>query len=176
MVITTQIKWDYPVHYYKNKMAAHAGQPTPWTLGLAGDFSLQWRHNGRDGVSNHQPHNCVLDQADIKENIKALCHWPLWGEFTGDQWIPRTKGQLHRKCFHLMMSSCFCQPSWWRIWHITWHGLTLIPAWISNYIQSKMWDKITHPFLNFNGTTVEVWQWISNFISHFTVITYPSWD
>ena len=28
----------------------------------------------------------------IKENIKAPRHWPLWGEFTGHQWIPRTKG------------------------------------------------------------------------------------
>ena len=32
-------------------------------------------------------------QAQIKENIKAPCHWPLCGEFTGDRWIPRTKGQ-----------------------------------------------------------------------------------
>ena len=32
-------------------------------------------------------------QAQIKENIKALRHWPLWGEFTGDRWIPCTKGQ-----------------------------------------------------------------------------------
>ena len=32
-------------------------------------------------------------QAQMKENIKALRHWPLWGEFTGDRWIPRTKGQ-----------------------------------------------------------------------------------
>ena len=32
-------------------------------------------------------------QAKIKENIKAPRHWPLLGEFTGDQWIPRTKGQ-----------------------------------------------------------------------------------
>ena len=23
--------------------------------------SLQWRHNGRDGVSNHQPHDCLLN-------------------------------------------------------------------------------------------------------------------
>ena len=27
-----------------------------------------------------------------------------------------------------------------------------------------MWDEITHPFPNFNGVTVEVWQWISNSI------------
>ena len=26
-------------------------------LGL---FSLQWRHNGRDSASNHQPHDCLL--------------------------------------------------------------------------------------------------------------------
>ena len=32
-------------------------------------------------------------QAQIKENIKAPRHWPLWGEFTGDRWIRRTKGQ-----------------------------------------------------------------------------------
>ena len=37
-----------------------------------------------------------------------------------------------------------------------------------------MWDEITYPFSNFNGCTVEVWEWISNFIPHFTghVITY----
>ena len=23
-------------------------------------LTLQWRHNGRDGVSNHQPHDCLL--------------------------------------------------------------------------------------------------------------------
>ena len=32
-------------------------------------------------------------QPKIKENIKAPCHWPLCGEFTGDRWIPLTKGQ-----------------------------------------------------------------------------------
>ena len=38
-------------------------------------------------------------QAQIKENIKAPPHWPLWGEFTGNRWIPRTKGQLIGKIF-----------------------------------------------------------------------------
>ena len=35
-------------------------------------------------------------------------------------------------------------------------GLTLIPAWIGNYMPSKVWNEITYPFLNFNGYTVEV--------------------
>ena len=32
-----------------------------------------------------------------------------------------------------------------------WHGLTLIPAWISNHIQCKMGDDITYPFSNFRN-------------------------
>ena len=32
-------------------------------------------------------------QAQINENIKAPRLWPLWGEFTVDQWISRAKGQ-----------------------------------------------------------------------------------
>ena len=39
------------------------------------------------------PKYLSLFKAQIKENIKAPRHWPLWGKFTGDRWIPRTKGQ-----------------------------------------------------------------------------------
>ena len=55
------------------------------------------------------------------------------------------------------------------------YRLTLIPAWMSNYIHHKVCDEITFPSPNFNGATVEVWEWISNFIMHFTghMITYP---
>ena len=58
--------------------------------------ALQWRHNDLDDVSNHRPHDCLFNRlfkTQIKENIKAPRHWPLGGEFTGDRWIPRTKGQ-----------------------------------------------------------------------------------
>ena len=59
-----------------------------------------------------------------------------------------------------------------------WHGLTLIPAWISNYTHYKVWDEITDTAPNFNVYAVKVWEWISNFIQHFTMhmITYPCWD
>ena len=59
-------------------------------------FPLQWRHNQCDGVSNHRRLNCLpnrLIRCISKKNNNALRHWPLWGEFTGDRWIPRTKGQ-----------------------------------------------------------------------------------
>ena len=43
------------------------------------------------------------------------------------------------------------------------HGLTLIQTWISNYSHYNVWDEIAYPFPNFNGITVEVWEWINNF-------------
>ena len=59
-----------------------------------------------------------------------------------------------------------------------WRGSTLIPAWTSNYIHYNVWDEIIHPFPNFNGCTVDIWELISNYIPHFTgyVITFPCWD
>ena len=32
---------------------------------------------------------------------------------------------------------------------------------------SKVWDEITYTFPNINGSTVEVWEWISEFTPHF---------
>ena len=45
-------------------------------------------------------------------------------------------------------------------------------------MSSKVWSEITYPFSNFNGCTIEVWEWISYFLPHFVmgVITYPWWD
>ena len=42
-----------------------------------------------------------------------------------------------------------------------------------------MSDEIIYPLPNFNGATVQVWEWISNFMSHnFTmdIITYQYKD
>ena len=65
---------------------------------------LQWFHNGQDGVSNHQPHDCLLNllfrrrsKKMSKLHVTGLCagNSPVTGEF-----------QEHGKCFHWMMSSC----------------------------------------------------------------------
>ena len=57
--------------------------------------SLHWRYNGRDGVSNHQPHYCLLNRL-FRSRSKKTSKLPvtgLCGEFTGDRWISRTNGQ-----------------------------------------------------------------------------------
>ena len=59
--------------------------------------------------------------------------------------------------------------------HFYEYGWIIIPTWLINYIHYKMLDEITYAFQNFKGYSVEVWEWISDLISHFTgnVITYP---
>ena len=67
----------------------------------------------------------------IKENIKVLRHWPLWGESTGDRWIPLTKGQWRGHIFiwwrhHGLVRTCHAKPLpeamlayWWSdLWQI----------------------------------------------------------
>ena len=52
-------------------------------------ISLQWRHNGCDGVSNHQPHDCLLNRLfrcrskkTSKLRVTGLCagNSPVTGE------------------------------------------------------------------------------------------------
>ena len=64
---------------------------------------------------------------------------------------------------------------WWDYYF--WRGLTLISAWISNinYKSNKRWNEITHPFLNFNGCKVEMWEKINPTL-YMDVITYTCWD
>ena len=52
--------------------------------------ALRWRHNGRDGVSNHQPHDCLFNRLfrrsskkTSKLRVTGLCagNSPVFGEF-----------------------------------------------------------------------------------------------
>ena len=83
-------------------VVVYSGQSCPITeTKIKVTSSFQWRHNKRDGVSNQKPHDCLLNRSFTTDQRKHQS-WPLWGELTGDQWIPRTKGQWRGKCFHLM--------------------------------------------------------------------------
>ena len=49
---------------------------------------------------------------------------------------------------------------------------------VFNCIHYKMLGDITYPFLNFNDSAIEVWEWISHFSPNFNqlVIIQPCWD
>ena len=79
-----------------------------WELVEGWYFSYQWRNNERDGVSNRQPHHCLLKRLfrrrwkkTSKLRAIGLCagNSPVTGEFPA---------QMARKRFHSMTSSC-----WW---------------------------------------------------------------
>ena len=47
-------------HHYRNVIA---GFKVIWTVNLwKAQNPLQWRHNGRDSVLNHQPYHCLLNR------------------------------------------------------------------------------------------------------------------
>ena len=63
--------------------------------------TLRWRHNGRDGVSNHQPHDCLLNRVFRHRSKKTskLCVTGLCaGNSPGTGEFPR-KGPVTRKMF-----------------------------------------------------------------------------
>ena len=79
--------------------------------------------NECNSVSNHMHFDCLFNRLFRHKSkrtlIRALRHWPLWGESTIDRWIPLTKSQLRGTCFHLMTSSCWAKYySWIKLWSI----------------------------------------------------------
>ena len=102
----------HPSRYYRDYITG--------TLSYSSS-SLLWRHNGHDGVSNHQPQHCLLNRLfgcrskkTSKLRVTALCAGT--GEF------PAQMANNAEKCFHLMTSSCvvahmFTSRSWGSRWN-----------------------------------------------------------
>ena len=59
-------------------------------------------------------HSTVYSDADQRKHQGSASLAFVWG-IHRDRWIPRTKGQLRGKCFHLMTSSCLATASYRRI-------------------------------------------------------------
>ena len=74
-------------------------------------WPLQWRHHGPDGVSNHQPHHCLLNclfkcrsKKTSKLRVTGLCEGnsPVTGEFPTERASNAENGSIwwrhHAKC------------------------------------------------------------------------------
>ena len=75
-------------------------------------LSLHWRHNDHDSVSNHQPHECLLNRL-FRRRSKKTSKLRVTGLCVGNSPGPVNsphKAQLREKCFHLMTSSCSAKP------------------------------------------------------------------
>ena len=85
--IIQHTKWRGLCHYIDVKMTTVASQITSLTV----------------------VYSTVYSAADQRKHQSSASLAFVWG-IHRDRWIPRTKGQLRGKCFHLMTSSCniFC--------------------------------------------------------------------
>ena len=138
--------------------------------------SLQWRHNERDGVSNHRRLDCLLNRLfrhrtkkTSKFHVTGLCegNLPVTSGFPS-QMASNTENVSIRWRHHVLE---YHQPQGQGLFYK--HELTFIPVWLSNHIHYTLCDGIIYPFQNFNGWLlshtgiVGVWEWINNFIPQY---------
>ena len=102
--------------------------------------SLRWRHNGYDGVSDHQPHNCLLNRLfgcrskkTSKLRVTGLCagNSPETGEFPAQMVSNAENGSIWWR-HHVLVNSLF-RLNTFILFFIKRHGGTYIfPLWKSH--------------------------------------------
>ena len=111
--------------------------------------SLQWRHNGCDSVSNHQPHDCLLNRL-FRRRSKKTSKLRVTGLCAGN-----SSGTSE---FHAQMASYAENVSiWWR-YHVRDRSVRVFGASIWNklgkcmlrYRFIKMFLKKAHYFSRYN--------------------------
>ena len=100
-------------------------------------LSLQWRHNERNGVSNHQHHDCLLNRYSRRRSTKTsklrvtiLCagNSPVTGEFPAQR---TSNAENVSTCLNSVDTQAPCGINFQRItliYHIFTHNLWL-PKW-----------------------------------------------
>ena len=88
-------------------------------------------------------------------NEPAVGQIMTWRRTGGKHYLPQRWTSIYAS-FDLGECNEIWRFAWWSpIGPFYWHGLTIIPAWISNYIYYEVWDEITYPLWNFNGVNGE---------------------
>ena len=129
-----------------------AGPPAPVWIHLSLVLVRLIRRSWTDSL-----HKGPVTRAFIVTLMLALSGWQNWFDTL---WHPydftliqfNDLMGLEVGWFHSISYISFRDTSW--IMEKSYDGLS--PSWISNYTHYYVWDKITYPFLNFNGATVEV--------------------
>ena len=74
---------------------------------------------------------------------QAQRHWPLWGESTGDRWIPSQRAKKG-KCFHLLTSSCTYDSLQYIPWNIHMALFCFVLLWLCFHILMYPNDLFIH--------------------------------
>ena len=113
---------------------------------------LRWRHNGNVGVSNHQPHHCLLNRLfgcrskkTSKLRVTGLCagnhrgpvnsphKWPVTRKlFPFDDVIMPCVYLVECTAFHFVFSFFFviCMVRWKHFWRLYFQPTSLVLCWL----------------------------------------------
>ena len=90
-------------------------------------FTLRWRQNGHDSISNHQPHHCLLNRLFRRRSKKAsqlcvtgLCvgNSPGTGEFPAQ--MASNAENVSISWRHHDVKAAYCING---VWKFTWHSM-----------------------------------------------------
>ena len=94
--------WDYYLGVVNLRQVTATDFNMKHTLiSPSGPWSLRWRHNDQDGVSNHQPHGCLLNRL-FRRRSKKTSKLRVTGLCVGNSPGPVNsphKGPVTRKMF-----------------------------------------------------------------------------
>ena len=142
----------------------------PYSMIIGGYFiTLQWRHNGRDSISNHQPHDCLLKRLFGRRSKKTsklratgLCagNSPVTGEFPTQRasnaenvsiwWRHHDHRRRHDvdavfpiECAHSFVVLCFIVVMIW-VLNVYLPIVSVIPSLaLGHSYDSKAWNSLT---------------------------------
>ena len=106
---------------------------------------LQWRHNGRDGVPNHQHHDCLLNRLSMhrskktsKLRVTGLCvgNSPVTGEFPAQMVSNAENVSIWWR--HHVYTKRYESSKWWEhiiiCWELLFHlQISSFTRWFTNY-------------------------------------------
>ena len=105
-LVWSQVLYSIQVNVCKGRVRVDfidtGARSSKWITGTwQGQTSLQWRHYDYNGVSNHQPHGCLLNclfrrrsEKTSKLRVTGLCAWNSPGPVNSPH-----KGPVTRKMF-----------------------------------------------------------------------------
>ena len=80
---------NYPQNYPNNaRCEYHIVVPEGWVSTAKSFCTLRWRHNERDSVSNHQPHDCLFNCL-FRRSSKKTSNLRVTGLFAGNSPVTR---------------------------------------------------------------------------------------
>ena len=152
-------------------------------------ITFQWRHNERDGVSNHQPHGCLFNhlfkhrwKKTSKLPVTGLCtgNSPVTGEFPAQKasnaenvssWIFLCGGGLHHLIELDLANLCVFSQHSWRLHSYCKFSITGSDNGLSSvWHQAIIWTILT--FVNW--TLLNKFQWNCNKYAHIFSKKYAS--